>query len=146
MSKIKDGGVQPKVDMTKRIYQLVYIIATKFQRLYPCFRGRATRFDYCGDGPTCWFVKNWRWWPVTGSIYDISVSKLVYTIATILQRLYIPMFFGSGYKTRLWWLLDRRRVDLWTVKDGVYKLPVNGPIYNSQLICTPGSLPSSLVV
>ena len=36
--------------------QLVYMIAKKFQRLYPCFQDRATRLDYCKDRPTCRLV------------------------------------------------------------------------------------------
>ena len=45
----------------------MYRIATKFQRLYPCFRGRVTRLDNRGDCLTCRFVRNRRWWSVTGS-------------------------------------------------------------------------------
>jgi len=39
---IKDGGHLPEVHRTIRISQFVYIIATKFQRLCPCFRGQAS--------------------------------------------------------------------------------------------------------
>ena len=46
-----DVWVLPEVEMTKRITQLVYTIAKKFQRLYSCFRGRVTRIDY---GNTVW--------------------------------------------------------------------------------------------
>ena len=42
-------------------------IETEFQRLYPCFRDRTTRLDYCEDCLTCRFVRNQRWRPGTGS-------------------------------------------------------------------------------
>jgi len=46
ISQSKDGGHLPEVDRKLRISQLVYMIATTFQRLHPCFRGQATRIDY----------------------------------------------------------------------------------------------------
>ena len=55
------------------LHQLVCVISTKFQRLYLCFRGRATRLDYSRDCPICGFVRNQRWRPVTGSRYQITL-------------------------------------------------------------------------
>lgn len=49
------GGSKSKVDMQWRISQPLY---TKFQGLWPFFKGRATRLDYCGDRPTCALVVN----------------------------------------------------------------------------------------
>jgi len=35
--KIKDGGIEPEVDMKERISQLAHMIATQFQRLHLSF-------------------------------------------------------------------------------------------------------------
>ncbi len=43
--EIEDGGHPPEVDMTQRTSQLAsltYTISAKFQKQYPCLRGRAT--------------------------------------------------------------------------------------------------------
>jgi len=48
------------------------MIATKFQRLYPCFRGQATRIDYWEYCTVCGHVVNQRWRPLTGSRLEIT--------------------------------------------------------------------------
>ena len=74
------------------------MIATKFHRLYPCFRDRATRLDYCGDCPTCGFVRIPRWRPITGSRYDITlISAGIHNCNAIPTA--TPMFLGSGDTT-----------------------------------------------
>ena len=53
------GSMKTKMTSFKpgiHISQLVNIIGTKLQRLYPCFRGQTTRLYYCGDCPTCELV------------------------------------------------------------------------------------------
>ena len=52
------GRLKTRSRFSYRISQLVYTIATKFQRLYPCFQGRSTQPDYCGYCPTCGLVVN----------------------------------------------------------------------------------------
>jgi len=41
--EIQDGGLENSV---AQISAYIHIIATKFQRLHPCFRGQATWIDY----------------------------------------------------------------------------------------------------
>ena len=75
-------------------------MATKFQRLYPCFRVRATRLHYCGDCSTCGFVSNQRWRPVTGNIYDITqISASTHDCREIPTA--VAMFSRSRYTTGL---------------------------------------------
>jgi len=42
---IQDGGLKPEVDMAKRLSPFPHLIATRFQRLYLCFRGRPYQWD-----------------------------------------------------------------------------------------------------
>ena len=76
----------------------MYTIATKFLRLYPCFWGRATRLDNCGDYPTCGWAGNRRWRSLTESRYDIThISARSYSSYEIPAA--IPNFWGRA--TRL---------------------------------------------
>ena len=64
--KSKIVAVRSKYDITYNSAMYIHK-ATKFQRLYQSFPDRATRPDYCEDYPTCGYVENQRWWPVTGA-------------------------------------------------------------------------------
>jgi len=47
---IQDGGLKPEVDTAKRLLPFPHLIATRFQRLYLCFRGQPYPWDiylYC---------------------------------------------------------------------------------------------------
>ena len=80
----------------------------KFQRLYSCFRGRATRRDQQGYCLLSGHVGNQRWRPLTGSRKDIThISAYIHGSNKLLTA--IPMFSGSGYTTRLL----RRLSDVW---------------------------------
>ena len=75
--------------------QLVYMIITKFQRIYPCFQGRATGLDYSGSSLACALEGNQRWRPVTGRRKDITnISACAHVSNEILTA--IPMFSGQG--------------------------------------------------
>jgi len=82
------------------VSSVVYVIATKFQRLRPCFRGLATRLEYSQEWPMFGSVGNQRWLPITGSRY-----KLSHISASIHDRNEIPtailMFSRSGNMTRV---------------------------------------------
>ena len=123
-----------KVEMIKRILHLVYTIATKFKRLYPCFWGRATRLDYCGDSTTCTFMRNWRWRPVTGSLFDIMhISSCIHDSNEIPTTKLT--FSGSGNKTGLLCRLP----DAWICKElemARLNKQLTDTIFNSQLIHT----------
>jgi len=67
MSHIKDGGHYPEVDRILRLSQLVYVIATKFQRLHPYFRGQTTDLDYWEYCPMSGYDVNQRWRPLIGN-------------------------------------------------------------------------------
>jgi len=43
------------------VAQFLHTIATKFQRLYPCFRGRASRLDYSEECSMCGKLRNQIW-------------------------------------------------------------------------------------
>jgi hypothetical protein len=62
------------------------MIANKFKRLYPCFRGPAKQLDYYGNRPSSEFggIRIWR--PVIGSNYDLTRIS-----AFMLYRNEIPM-------------------------------------------------------
>jgi len=76
--------------------QLIHMIETKFQRLYPYFRGQATRNPMSGH------VGNQSWWPLTGSIdMTYRISQLVYLIAMQFQRLH-PCFRDQATQRDYW--------------------------------------------
>ena len=130
--------------MTQRISQLLYKIATKFQRYNTHFLGRTTRLDYCGDCPTCGFVRNQRWRPLTGSRNDIThISACMHYHNESPTT--ISMFSGSGNKTRLL----RRLPDALICKESKMAhidCQLTNAIFNSQLIYTSDSLRGALVV
>ena len=51
------------------------MIESKFQRLYPCFRGRVTRLDHCGNCMPCGHMRKERWrsLSLTASLYSPSL-------------------------------------------------------------------------
>jgi len=69
--KIKDGGHLPEVNGILHISPLLYMIATKFQRLHPCVWDQATRVAYWKYCPISGHVGSQRWKPLTGSRYEI---------------------------------------------------------------------------
>ena len=91
------GGMKSKMASFKPevpISQLVNNTGTKIQRLHPCFRGRTTWLDYCGDCLTCGFVRNQRWPPKIGSRYGIThISACIHNSSYIPSAM--PMFSGS---------------------------------------------------
>jgi len=73
--KFKMAAVKPEIHLSTfvhGIYKLLYIIATKFQRLYPCFWGWVTRRDWLEYCLMCEYVVYQRWRPLTGSRYEIT--------------------------------------------------------------------------
>ena len=92
------------------IAQLVHKKATKFQRLYLCFRGQATRLDHCRDCPTGILVVNQRWRHVTGSRNDIMyISACIHDKNEIPTA--IPLFSGLGNMEELRRTLSDRKVN-----------------------------------
>ena len=82
------------------------MIATKFQRLYSCSWGRATRSDKWEYCPMSECVVNQRWWPLTGSRYVIThISACIHYSNEISTA--VPMFSGSDNRTRLLWKSNR---------------------------------------
>ena len=72
----------------------------KFPMAIPCFLGRATRLDYCGDSPMCRWARIRRWRPSIGSRYDVThISACIYVGNTISAAKL--MLSGSGNKTKL---------------------------------------------
>jgi len=69
IKSLRYGWAVSVVDVDKKLCasQLVYMIATKFQRLHPCFRGPATRIGYWEYRPMSGRDLNQRWRPLTGS-------------------------------------------------------------------------------
>ena len=90
------------------------MIATTFQRLYPCFRGRATRRDWWKCSPTSGYVGNQRWRPLTG-----SSSEITYISARMHDSNEIPtatlMFSRRGNTERLVGMLS----DVWVCRSSV---------------------------
>jgi len=41
----EDGGLKPEVDTAKRLFPFPNLIATRFQQIYLCFRGRPYQWD-----------------------------------------------------------------------------------------------------
>ena len=81
------------------ISQLVDNMWTKFQRLYPCFRGWATRRDKWQYCPMSGYIENRRWRWMTGSRNNITyISASIHDSNEIPTV--IPMFSGSGYAIR----------------------------------------------
>jgi hypothetical protein len=72
------------------VSQLLYKIAKKFQRLTPCFRGRATQWCYRKRSTSKSEVKNSRWRLPKP---DVPLSQLLHKIAKKFQRL-TPCFRG----------------------------------------------------
>jgi len=66
------------VDRILRISQLVYMIATTFQRLHPCFRAQATRKDYWKYCPMPAYVIHQRWRPLTGSKQEMAAERMAW--------------------------------------------------------------------
>jgi len=69
-------------------------MATKFQRLHPCFRGQTTGIDYWAYFPMSWYVLNQRWWPLQDVYVILRMSQLVNMIAKKFQRLQ-PCLWGQ---------------------------------------------------
>jgi len=69
MPKIKMAAMNRKYTYNTCICGCV--IATKFQRLCPCFRGRTTRLKYSEECTMYGLGINQRWLPITGSRYEI---------------------------------------------------------------------------
>ena len=77
----------------------------------PMFSGSGymISLDYCKDCPTCGFVRNRRWWPETGSGYDIMhIPACILDSNEFLTA--VLMFLASGNKTRL----QRKLFDVWS--------------------------------
>ena len=58
---------------------------------------------------TCGFVRNRRWWPVTGSRHEITHISACLQVSNVIPTA-IPVFSGSGNKTTT--EETARRVDL----------------------------------
>ena len=125
-----------------RKFQLLNLIAKKFQ---PIFLGSGYMIRlFCGDCTTCGFVRNQRWWPVTGIGLDIMHSSDRILDSNEFSTT-VLMFSGSGNKTKL----PRKPFDMWSCKESKMALSnfrLTNDIVNSQLIYTSGGLRSSLFV
>jgi len=105
-------------------------IATKFQRLRPCFLGPATRIDYWKYCPMSRHFVNQRWRLLTGS-RKLRKSQLVYMIATTLQWLH-PCFQCRatridycGYCPMSGHVVNQRLNRKCEIQDGGYKTGIN---------------------
>jgi len=80
--KFKMAVVKPEIHVSTfvhRISKLLYMIAAKFQRLYPCFWGWVTRRDYWEYCLMSEYVVYQRWRILTGSRYAITyISARIY--------------------------------------------------------------------
>jgi len=86
------------------------MIAKWFQRLYPCFRGRATRRDKRENCPMPGYAGNGRGRPFTGSWYDAtSISASIHDSNDYPMDRGPSMFSESGYTNRRL----RRTLDVW---------------------------------
>ena len=84
----KMASFKPEVPIS----QVEHNMGTNFQRLYPCFVGRAIRGDkwqYCPM--SIFFVENRRWPPLTGSKNDITYISACLHDSNKIPRLY-PCF------------------------------------------------------
>jgi len=81
------------------------MIATKFQRLHPCFRSQATRIDYCEYCPMSGIVEIQRWWSLTRSRFEITPSSARTHDSNEISTA-TPMFPGSNSRYRLLGLLS----------------------------------------
>jgi len=89
------------------VSSVVYVIATKFQRLCPCFRDLATRLEYSYEWPIFESVRNQRWLPLTGSRSEIPhISASINDSNGIPTA--VPMFSRSVDTTKLRRLSDVR--------------------------------------
>jgi len=73
--KFKMAAVKPEIHLSTfahGISKLLYMIATKFQRLYPCFWGWVSRKDYWKYCLMSEYVVYQRWRPLTASRYEIT--------------------------------------------------------------------------
>jgi len=105
MSEITNGGHKPEVNRTYRISLILYMIATKFQQLHPCFRDQATQIDYWEYYPMSGLVGYQRWRPLTGSRQQITyISARIHDSNGIPKA--TPMFPGSGNTNRLMGILS----------------------------------------
>jgi len=74
--------------------------ATKFQRLYICFRRQATRLNWSKHYRLSGWVKNQRWRPGTGWAHEIAyISACMHDSNDISTA--IPMLSRSGIMTAL---------------------------------------------
>ena len=120
--------------MQCRIAQLVHTIATKFQRLYSCFRGRATRRDKWEYCPMSECVVNQSQRLLTGSRNVITcISASMHDSNETPTAL--PNFSRSGYTIRL---LMRRQPDVWICEESKmahinFQLKISGLIGRKKL-------------
>ena len=130
---------------TCRLSQLVYMIATTFQRLHPCFPGQATRRDYLGYCLTSGYVGNRRWRPLTGSRLKITYPSARIHDSNVIPTA-IPMFSALGHTSRLLWKLP----DVWSNEElkmaSVNRKLICAIFDSSQIMHTSSSLHSSLVL
>jgi len=73
--KFKMAAVKPEIHASTFVHgtsKRLSMIATKFQRLYPCFWGQVTRKEEWEYFLMSGYVVNQRWRPLTGNRYEIT--------------------------------------------------------------------------
>jgi len=92
---IQEGGLRPEVDTAKRSFPFPHLIATRFQQIYLCFRGRPYQWDmylYC----TTKRGENQKFKIQDGGLNPWNAYISLPRLASNAIQTAIPMFLGSA--------------------------------------------------